>query len=38
MALPAAWIFLESGKTLNDLRPTDAIIRGSDHTCAPPAP
>jgi hypothetical protein len=28
----------ESGKTLNDLGPTGAIIRDGDHICAPPAP
>ena len=30
--------FLESGKTLNVLGPTGAIIRDRDHICAPPAP
>jgi hypothetical protein len=30
--------FLESGKTLNDLGRTGAIIRDRDHICAPPSP
>jgi hypothetical protein len=30
--------FLESGKTLNDLGQTGAIICNRDHICAPPPP
>jgi len=32
------WDFLESGKTLNDLRRAGAFIRQRKHICAPTAP
>jgi len=36
--LPIHGPSLKSGKTLNDLGRTGAIIRKRDHICAPPSP